>query len=117
MQEIAERIHADFGGDLNCIYNDDNAEKLILRIRINNDEEKGGQDQEGAVGDDDVFLKQIESNMLTEMDLKAPISFPFPLYLIKINEKMMISLRLFLFFCRASMVSRRSSSERTRTRW
>jgi DNA-directed RNA polymerase II subunit RPB1 len=71
MQEIAERIHADFGGDLNCIYNDDNADKLILRIRINNDEENKAPDQEGSVGDDDVFLKQIESNMLTEMDLKG----------------------------------------------
>jgi len=70
LQEIAERIHADFSGDLNCIYNYDNAEKLILRIRINNDEDKG-QEQDASVGDDDVFLKQIESNMLTEMDLKG----------------------------------------------
>jgi len=70
LQEIAERIHADFSGDLNCIYNYDNAEKLILRIRINNDEDKG-QEQDASVGDDDVFLKQIESNMLTEMDLKV----------------------------------------------
>lgn len=70
-QEIAERIHADFGGDLNCICNDDNADKLILRIRIKNDEENKAPDQESAVSDDDVFLKQIESNMLTEMDLKV----------------------------------------------
>ena len=28
-----------FGDDLNCIFNDDNAEKLVLRIRIMNSDE------------------------------------------------------------------------------
>ncbi|KAJ0771748.1 putative DNA-directed RNA polymerase [Helianthus annuus] len=45
-----------------CIFNDDNAEKLILRIRIINDEAPKGELQD----EDDVFLKKIESNMLTE---------------------------------------------------
>lgn len=34
MQDIAERIVRNFGEDLNVIFNDDNADKLILRIRI-----------------------------------------------------------------------------------
>ena len=35
---------AGFGDDLNCIFNDDNAEKLVLRIRImNTDENKSGE--------------------------------------------------------------------------
>lgn len=33
-----------FGDDLNCIFNDDNAEKLVLRIRIMNSDENKFQD-------------------------------------------------------------------------
>ena len=40
MEQIADKINQGFGDDLNCIFNDDNAEKLILRIRIMNSEEK-----------------------------------------------------------------------------
>ena len=36
MEQISEKITAGFGDDLNCIFNDDNAEKLVLRIRIMN---------------------------------------------------------------------------------
>ena len=39
MEQISEKITAGFGDDLNCIFNDDNAEKLVLRIRIMNSEE------------------------------------------------------------------------------
>ena len=34
MEQISDKISALFGEDLNCIYNDDNAEKLVLRIRL-----------------------------------------------------------------------------------
>ena len=34
MEQIAEKINHHFGDDLNCIFNDDNAEKLVLRIRL-----------------------------------------------------------------------------------
>ena len=34
MEQIAERINQTFGSDLNCIFNDDNSEKLVLRIRL-----------------------------------------------------------------------------------
>ena len=41
MEQISEKINMAFGDDLNCIFNDDNAEKLVLRIRImNNDDSK-----------------------------------------------------------------------------
>ena len=40
MEQISEKINAGFGDDLNCIFNDDNAEKLVLRIRIMNTEDK-----------------------------------------------------------------------------
>ncbi|KAJ6413303.1 hypothetical protein OIU84_006156 [Salix udensis] len=70
MADIAEKINREFDDDLTCIFNDDNAEKLILRIRIMNDEApKGELNDESA--EDDVFLKKIESNMLTEMALRG----------------------------------------------
>jgi len=59
MQNIAERIFQDFGTDLSCIFNDDNAEKLILRIRILNDEESKYQTEDNAVVDDE-FLRRID---------------------------------------------------------
>lgn len=37
-----------FGDDLNCIFNDDNAEKLVLRIRIMNSDENKFQEVSGG---------------------------------------------------------------------
>ncbi|RZR76521.1 hypothetical protein BHM03_00001335 [Ensete ventricosum] len=73
MADIGERINHEFGDDLTCIFNDDNAEKLILRIRITNDDAppKGEEAQVESDEADDVFLKKIESNMLTEMALRG----------------------------------------------
>jgi DNA-directed RNA polymerase II subunit RPB1 len=75
MEQIAEKINAGFGDDLNCIFNDDNAEKLVLRIRIMNSEEsKFQQDEEEEQVDkmeDDVFLRCIEANMLSDMTLQV----------------------------------------------
>ncbi|CAH1781896.1 unnamed protein product [Owenia fusiformis] len=74
MEAISEKITAGFGDDLNCIFNDDNAEKLVLRIRImNSDEGKFNNEEEEVVDkmDDDVFLRCIEANMLTDMTLQG----------------------------------------------
>lgn len=38
-----------FGDDLNCIFNDDNAEKLVLRIRIMNSDENKFQEVRSSV--------------------------------------------------------------------
>nr|CAA36735.1 DNA-directed RNA polymerase [Arabidopsis thaliana] len=70
MADIAEKINLEFDDDLTCIFNDDNAQKLILRIRIMNDEGPKGELQDESA-EDDVFLKKIESNMLTEMALRG----------------------------------------------
>ncbi|CAN0918886.1 DNA-directed RNA polymerase II subunit RPB1 [Linum grandiflorum] len=69
MADIAAKINQEFDDDLTCIFNDDNAEKLILRIRIMSDEAPKGELDSSA--EDDVFLKRIESNMLTEMALRG----------------------------------------------
>ena len=78
MEQIAEKINAGFGDDLNCIFNDDNAEKLVLRIRIMNSEESGGKftdtsEMEESVDkmEDDMFLRCIEANMLSDMTLQG----------------------------------------------
>ncbi|XP_034256359.1 DNA-directed RNA polymerase II subunit RPB1 [Thrips palmi] len=73
MEQIAEKINAGFGEDLNCIFNDDNAEKLVLRIRIMNSDDSKFQDEEEQVDkmEDDMFLRCIEANMLSDMTLQG----------------------------------------------
>ncbi|XP_026688721.1 DNA-directed RNA polymerase II subunit RPB1-like, partial [Diaphorina citri] len=73
MEAISEKINAGFGDDLNCIFNDDNAEKLVLRIRIMNSDDSKMQDEEDAVDkmEDDMFLRCIEANMLSDMTLQV----------------------------------------------
>ncbi|XP_043274363.1 DNA-directed RNA polymerase II subunit RPB1 [Venturia canescens] len=74
MEQIAEKINAGFGDDLNCIFNDDNAEKLVLRIRIMNSDDSKFQDTEEETVDkmeDDMFLRCIEANMLSDMTLQG----------------------------------------------
>uniref|UniRef100_A0A0A9WL63 DNA-directed RNA polymerase n=2 Tax=Lygus hesperus TaxID=30085 RepID=A0A0A9WL63_LYGHE len=74
MEQISEKINAGFGDDLNCIFNDDNAEKLVLRIRImNSDDGKATTDEDEAVDkmEDDMFLRCIEANMLSDMTLQG----------------------------------------------
>uniref|UniRef100_T1JDI6 DNA-directed RNA polymerase subunit n=15 Tax=Myriapoda TaxID=61985 RepID=T1JDI6_STRMM len=73
MEQISEKINAGFGDDLNCIFNDDNAEKLVLRIRIMNSDDSKFQDEEEQVDkmEDDVFLRCIEANMLSDMTLQG----------------------------------------------
>eukprot|EP01018_Ginkgo_biloba_P010814 Gb_06029 [translate_table: standard] len=67
MADIAEKINRQFEGDVACIFNDDNAEKLILRLRIIDDDPK--EEAEAKNSDDDAFLRKIESNILTELAL------------------------------------------------
>ncbi len=74
MEQISEKINAGFGDDLNCIFNDDNAEKLVLRIRImNSDDSKldGGEEEQVDKMEDDMFLRCIEANMLSDMTLQG----------------------------------------------
>merc|ERR1719220_3411714 len=75
MEQISEKINAGFGDDLNCIFNDDNAEKLVLRIRIMNTEDKddagGGEEEMADKMEDDMFLRCIEANMLSDLTLQG----------------------------------------------
>jgi DNA-directed RNA polymerase II subunit RPB1 len=71
---VAERVNAEFEDELHCLFNDDNADKLVLRIRIladpDVDKSQGGGGG-GAGADDDVFLKRIEGSMLSRVRLQG----------------------------------------------
>ncbi|XP_039954795.1 DNA-directed RNA polymerase II subunit RPB1-like [Bactrocera tryoni] len=80
MEHIAERIAASFGDDLKCIFNDDNATRLIMRIRIMNTPNSENKfqaedlvEEEASLTrlDDNMFLRCIESNMLSDMTLQG----------------------------------------------
>lgn len=80
MEHIAERIAASFGDDLKCIFNDDNAPRLIMRIRIMNTPNSESKFQADDLAeeeasltrlDDNMFLRCIESNMLSDMTLQG----------------------------------------------
>eukprot|EP00080_Pristionchus_pacificus_P004343 PDM64363.1 hypothetical protein PRIPAC_52619 [Pristionchus pacificus] len=70
MEAIAEKIHNGFGDDLNVIYTDDNADKLVFRLRITN-QDKGDSEEQVDKMEDDVFLRCIESNMLSDLTLQG----------------------------------------------
>ncbi|CAI4228736.1 unnamed protein product [Auanema sp. JU1783] len=71
MEQIADKIHQGFGDDLNVIYTDDNAEKLVFRIRLTNQDDKGAEEEQIDKMEDDVFLRCIESNMLSDLTLQG----------------------------------------------
>jgi DNA-directed RNA polymerase II subunit RPB1 len=74
LSEVAERINSEFEDELHCLFNDDNADVLVLRIRILSDD-GGGKEGEGGGGgggqEDDVFLKRIEGSMLSQVKLQG----------------------------------------------
>nr|ALP13659.1 RNA polymerase subunit beta' subunit-1 [Karenia brevis] len=77
VREVGERILQDFMGDLDCIFTDDNAEELVLRIRLLKEAAEIDQapppfdpldDKEDK---DFKFLRSIEANILKEMSLQG----------------------------------------------
>lgn len=60
MEQISQKINSGFGDDLNCIFNDDNAEKLVLRIRIIVGDDKLGDDAEEQVNF--ILLSRVEES-------------------------------------------------------
>ena len=91
MAEISKEIENEYGSDLHVEVTDDNADDLIVRVRIVNDtpvnstgmdigggvgvEEHGlglTQEEEVEVGqEDDVFLKRLEKSMLKSLKLRG----------------------------------------------
>ena len=74
MEQISEKICQGFGDCLNVIFNDDNADKLVLRIRTV-DQWKSSTDEDESNEtmrmDDDTFLRCLESSMLSDLTLQG----------------------------------------------
>lgn len=101
MEQIAEKINAGFGDDLNCIFNDDNSEKLVLRIRImNKGDNKFGMDGEEDMEkmEEDMFLRCIESNMLSELTLQGIEAIGKVYMHVSFGVKKIIDIQLIFFF-------------------
>ena len=85
MAEIRDEIAREYGEDLHVVTSDDNADDLVLRARIVNDVPfnagQGGVDELGnpipedddveSGQEDDVFLKRLETSMLTTLKLRG----------------------------------------------
>jgi DNA-directed RNA polymerase II subunit RPB1 len=71
MEHISDRIRGIFGDDLNIIFNDDNAEKLVLRIRTTNQSKSITENEEQREMDDDTFLRLLESSLLSNLTLNG----------------------------------------------
>ncbi|PAV61603.1 hypothetical protein WR25_03126 isoform F [Diploscapter pachys] len=71
MEQIADKIHEGFRDDLNVIYTDDNAEKLVFRLRITTQDEKNTEEEQIDKMEDDTFLRAIEASMLSDLTLQG----------------------------------------------
>jgi DNA-directed RNA polymerase II subunit RPB1 len=78
MEEISAEIASEYSSDLNVEVTDDNAEDLVVRVRINlsapqgMDEHGNPNDEEGEVGQgDDAFMKSLEKNMMEKLKLRG----------------------------------------------
>ncbi|EFC41754.1 RNA polymerase II [Naegleria gruberi] len=87
MAQVAKKIQEEFQNDITCFYSDDNADKLILVVRIHKDDKEKEKDAQVAkdpsdevlrkLEEEDIenstveFLRRLESNMLNELALKG----------------------------------------------
>ncbi|ORZ21914.1 hypothetical protein BCR41DRAFT_303222, partial [Lobosporangium transversale] len=69
MADVSNKISEDFQRDLMCICSDDNAERLIIRCRIINEE--AADKQPDVQDEEDVFLKKIENSLLSSISLRG----------------------------------------------
>jgi DNA-directed RNA polymerase II subunit RPB1 len=67
MEQICARITEEFEGDLKCWHSDDNANNLLILVRIIGDDKDTEED--GGRMEEDVFLKRIEQNILNDITL------------------------------------------------
>ncbi|XP_057856467.2 DNA-directed RNA polymerase II subunit RPB1 [Cryptomeria japonica] len=69
MEDIEQKINKDFGDDLKCIPTDTNAPKMILHLRVVNEETKVQSENQSS--EDDTFLKKVETNLLNDLQLRG----------------------------------------------
>lgn len=69
MAHINRKIYDSFGEQINVIHSDDNAEKLVFRLRVNDIED----DEEETVA---MYLKEFEDKVIYELALKGIHEIP-----------------------------------------
>jgi DNA-directed RNA polymerase II subunit RPB1 len=69
MFDVADKIQKTFDGDLFVTWSEDTAEKMVIRCRPSKTAGKGAEDEESEDAEEDVFLKQLESEMLDHVTL------------------------------------------------
>jgi len=68
VEAVATRIREDYAADVGVIFSDNNAEDLVIRIRVvKQDEDKG----DGGGAEEDVMLKRLESHLLESLTLRG----------------------------------------------
>uniref|UniRef100_A0A915EP63 RNA polymerase Rpb1 domain-containing protein n=1 Tax=Ditylenchus dipsaci TaxID=166011 RepID=A0A915EP63_9BILA len=92
---VAEKIHAAFGEDLKVVFADDNAEKLVFHLRLSSQAGKDSEEQIDKM-EDDVFLRCIETNLLSDLTLQDvdSISKVYMHKPITEDKSMFVSLRM-----------------------
>lgn len=72
MEQISMRIWAAFSHDLNVIFTDDNADKLVLRIRTTDPlKSKMTEEEDTSKWNDDDFLRILENELLNSLILNG----------------------------------------------
>lgn len=108
MEAIADKIHQGFGDDLNVIYTDDNAEKLVFRIRITN------QDSDKGNTVSSFCLRYLFTHVFVHLfiPLFAPLSFyafPIPFLLIifinQLSTYLFSKIIVLFIYCVCSVIS------------
>jgi DNA-directed RNA polymerase II subunit RPB1 len=69
MEDVRRQLMTDFQGDLQCLISDDNSAKLVLRLRIINENPTEEVASNGI--EEDVFLKRLENNILHTVTLRG----------------------------------------------
>ncbi|KAM0329387.1 hypothetical protein ACHAQA_004694 [Verticillium albo-atrum] len=68
VEDVAQRIKADYPNDCNLVFSDNNADEQVIRIRTIKPD-KGGDDENKV--EDDVMLKQFETHLLDTLTLRG----------------------------------------------
>ncbi|CAG8480442.1 9889_t:CDS:2 [Paraglomus brasilianum] len=73
MDVVGNKIQENYKRDVHAIWNDDNAEKKVIRCRIISESGtvKEVDEEGGSIVEEDVFLKRLESNMLSSIGLRG----------------------------------------------
>ncbi|KAI9504039.1 hypothetical protein BX070DRAFT_234093 [Coemansia spiralis] len=71
VNEIVEKISAQFKDHLLCFGSDDNAEKMVIRCRVVNTQAMDKDNDDELPMEEDLFLKHLETCMLNEVVLRG----------------------------------------------